>query len=73
MASVVRSGEQAERLRVALDLFAAAEALMRQKLRRRQPNASPAEIEAGIVAWLSERPGAEDGDAPGRPAPWPRR
>lgn len=65
--------DRAEGLGIALDLFAAAEALIRQKLRRRQPEACPDEIEAGIVAWLAERPGAENGDAPGHPAPWPRR
>jgi hypothetical protein len=43
--------------RLALDLFEAGEA----------------EIEAHIVAWLHERPGAEHGDAVGRPGTWPRR
>jgi hypothetical protein len=72
MATDVRDTAKAEGLRIALDLFAAAEALMRQKLRRDQPEADPAEIEAGIVAWLAQRPGAENGDAAGRPGRWPR-
>jgi hypothetical protein len=25
-----------------------------------------------LVAWLRDRPGAEHGDAAGRPIPWPR-
>jgi hypothetical protein len=64
--------DAAERLRLALDLFAAGEALMRQNLRRRFPEASAAEIEERLAAWLSERPGAEFGDAEGRPTSWPR-
>jgi hypothetical protein len=64
--------DAAGRLRLALDLFAAGEALMRQSLRRRFPEAEAAEIEDRLVAWLSERPGAELGDAAGRPGTWPR-
>lgn len=66
------SKEAAERLRLALDLFAAAEAMMRQNLCRRFPEANAEEIEDRLVAWLSERPGAEHGDAAGRPGTWPR-
>jgi Rv0078B-related antitoxin len=61
-----------ERLRLALDLFATGEAIMRQNLRRRFPHASPEEIEVRLDAWLVERPGAEAGDAVGRAAVWPR-
>jgi hypothetical protein len=60
------------RLRLALDLFATGEAMMRQNLKRRFPQADEAEIEARLSAWLSERPGAEAGDSAGRPVPWPR-
>ena len=67
-----RANELAERLRLAFDLFAAGEALMRQNLKRRFPGASAEEIEARLAAWLSERPGAELGDAVGRPSRWPR-
>jgi hypothetical protein len=63
----------AERLRLALEMHAVAEAMMRQRLRREYPDADDAEIEARIVAWLQERPGAESGDASGRPVAWPRR
>jgi hypothetical protein len=62
----------ADRLRLALDLFAAGEAMMRQTLRRRRPEASDAEIEAALTTWLSTRPGAEAGDSAGRAVPWPR-
>jgi Rv0078B-related antitoxin len=62
----------ARRLRLALDLFSTGEALMRQRLRRAHPELSPAEIERRLVQWLQTRPGAEFGDAPGHPVPWPR-
>jgi hypothetical protein len=64
--------EAAERLRLALDLFATGEALMRQNLKRRHPAAPEAAIDARLVAWLHERPGAEHGDAAGRRGAWPR-
>jgi hypothetical protein len=62
----------ARRLRLAFDLYQTGEEMMRQRLRREHPNLSPAEIEALVVKWLVERPGAEFGDALGRPVPWPR-
>jgi len=62
----------ADRLRLAFDLFEAGEAMMRQNLKRRHPDASPEEIERRLIEWLSHRPGAEHGDAEGRPAAWPR-
>jgi hypothetical protein len=64
--------EAAERLRLALDLFEAGESIMRQNLRRRFPAASAAEIEERLEEWLAKRPGAELGDAVGRPTTWPR-
>ncbi len=62
----------AQRLRTALDLFEFGTDMMRQTLRRKSPNATEAEIQARLVAWLQERPGAELGDGVGRPAYWPR-
>jgi hypothetical protein len=62
-----------ERYLITLDLFEAAEQIMRQNLRRRFPDAAPEEIESRLVSWLQERPGAELGDAVGRSVPWPRR
>ena len=61
----------ARRLRVALDLFELGEAMLRQRLRRAQPAASEAEIEVAVAAWRTKRAGAEHGDAPGKPRPWP--
>ena len=52
----------AERLRLTLELFDEAVAMLRLKLRRLRPLASDEEIEAGVDAWIAKRPGAEDGD-----------
>ena len=52
--------------------FAAGEAMMRETLRRRHPEAPDSEIEDRLCRWLAERPGAEAGDAVGRPGTWPR-
>lgn len=60
------SEEAAEKLRIALEMFALGESMMRQNIARAHPDLTPAEIEARLAAWLSERPGAQDGDAPGR-------
>ena len=62
----------AERMRLTFDLYATGEVLMRQRIFRENPNLSPAEIEARLAAWLQTRPGAEHGDADGRPGSWPR-
>ena len=67
-----RPDSPAERLRLAFDLFAAGESLMRARLRRDNPDISQAELEALVFAWLLERPGAESGDVEGRSVPWPR-
>ena len=48
-------------------MFEVGVSLMRQNLRRTHPAASEAEIESKLSAWLLERPGAEHGDAPGKP------
>jgi hypothetical protein len=60
------------RFRQAIELYELAEAMVRQRLRRELPDADEAEIEAGVKAWRIRRPGAEDGDCPGRVVPWPR-
>jgi hypothetical protein len=65
--------EVQERFRIALELFELGESMLRQRIRREKPDASDAYIERKIREWLSHRPGAEHGDAPGRPVPWPRR
>ena len=72
--SVLTAREQAAaRLRMALDLFETGVEMMRQKLRRDHPDLADHEVEARLGSWLRERPGAEFGDAVGRPAVWPRR
>jgi Rv0078B-related antitoxin len=58
----------AEKFRAALELHEAGVAVMRQNLRRRNPDASDAEIDELLSAWLRTRPGAEHGDAVGRPS-----
>ncbi len=63
--------EMAARLRTALDLCELGESMRRAQLRREYPDASDEEIEAMLVAWLQTRPGAEHGDAWGRPISWP--
>ena len=62
-----RREDAATKLRTALAMFGLGESIMRQNLRRTYPGASEAEIEAKIWAWLSEHPGAEYGDAQGKP------
>jgi hypothetical protein len=61
----------AARLRTALDLSAMGTSIRRAQLRREHPEATDDEIEALLVAWLETRPGAEHGDAWGRPISWP--
>jgi len=62
------SADPALRLRLALDLFDTGEAMMRQRLRSLHPDWTPSQIEDAFGRWLHERPGAEAGDAVGRPA-----
>jgi hypothetical protein len=62
----------AERMRMTLDLFDLAEAMQRQRLKRKHPHASDAEIDDLVNAWLQRRPGAELGDAEGRSVTLPR-
>jgi hypothetical protein len=57
----------AEGLRWAFDLFEAAEEMLETRLRREHPEASDAQIDEWIGAWLAKRPGAELGDADGLP------
>lgn len=61
----------AARLRTAFDLCELGESMRRAQLRHEHPDATDEEIEALVVAWLQTRPGAEHGDACGRPIAWP--
>jgi hypothetical protein len=60
------SSTAAEAFRTTLELFETGVALMRQNLRRANPDAPEEVIEESLGAWLHERPGAEYGDCPGR-------
>ena len=44
------------RMEMLFDLYETSEAIMRQNLRRRHPDADDAEIERRLHAWLLERP-----------------
>ena len=68
MKAPIRDPAVISRMKMAFDLYETAEAIMRQNLRRRFPDAPEAEIERRLVAWLRRRPGAEHGDSPGRPS-----
>lgn len=63
----------AKRFQTALALFELGEAMLRQKLKRKYPHATEAEIDFQVREWLERRPGAEHGDGVGRPVAWPRR
>ena len=63
--------EVMDKMRLALDLYEIGEAMMRQNLRRQFPEASEERIEELLVEWLRRRPGAEHGDAVGRPGRLP--
>jgi Rv0078B-related antitoxin len=62
-----------ERLRMAFELIDVAERMLRQRLRREQPDISEQALDEHINAWYARRPGAELGDGEGIPAVWPRR
>lgn len=42
------------------------------RYRREHPDATDAEVEAAVNAWLGDRSMAPDGDAEGRVVTWPR-
>lgn len=58
---------------IALELTRLAESMLRARLARERPSATQEEIDAAVVAWYRERPGAEHGDAEGTPGSWPRK
>ena len=68
MGEPIRDPRVISRMKMAFDLYETAEAIMRQNLRRRFPDAQEAEIELRLVDWLRRRPGAEHGDGAGRPS-----
>ncbi len=66
------SHDPARRLLTALELHDLGVAMMGQRLRREDPDASDEDIRSRLNAWLHTRPGAELGDGVGRAVPWPR-
>jgi hypothetical protein len=58
----------ADRVRAALDLCELGERMLRERLRRDNPNISDEQIETAVDAWYARRPGAEHGDMPGVPS-----
>jgi hypothetical protein len=64
--------DPAERIEQALELAEIAEEMSRLRLRRERPHASDDEIDALVARWYGDRPGAEHGDAEGRPVTIPR-
>jgi hypothetical protein len=61
-----RTARIGEVFRATLDLCETGIDLMRQNIRRRDPGATDADVERRLREWLLERPGAKDGDVPGR-------
>lgn len=68
MKEPIRDPVVMSRMKMAFDLYETAEAIMRQNLRRRFPDAPESEIERQLVSWLRRRPGAEHGDGIGQPS-----
>jgi len=62
----------ARNLEDALELADLAERMVRARIRRENPDLTADQVEARVLAWLHERPGAEDGDAEGRRVDLPR-
>lgn len=54
-------------LQTAFELFRFGCEMRAERHRREHPDATEAEVQAVVRAWLQERPGAEHGDAVGRP------
>lgn len=57
----------ARRIRQAFDLYEAGVSMKRAALRREHPDADDSQIACLVREWLHTRPGAELGDADGRP------
>ena len=66
------SHNPARRLLTALELHDLGVAMMGQRLRREDPDASDEDIRSRLHHWLHTWPGAELGDGVGRVVPWPR-
>jgi hypothetical protein len=60
MKEPIRDPKVLARMRTAMELYEAAEAMMRQNLRRRSPQASDAQIERHFLSWLHKESELED-------------
>lgn len=56
---------EAERLRIALEMYEAGEQMVRLRLRREHPAWDDAEVEVAVTAWRLHRPGEVAGDVAG--------
>lgn len=54
-----------EKMNTALELLGFAEQCIRNKVLRKNPNATENEIETALKTWYQTRPGAEHGDFSG--------
>lgn len=59
-------------LEVAFALTELGMRMQAERFRRDHPDASEAEVDAAVRAWLHDRPGAPGGDGVGRSVGWPR-
>ncbi len=57
-----------ERFRQAIEMVDSGHEMMRLNLKREFPTESDEQIDARLLAWLHERPGAEHGDGEGVPS-----
>lgn len=71
MATPAEQARLIENLRLTFALHEAGVDMKRQSLRRSFPDETPERIEARLLAWMHERPGAELGDGVGVPVSWP--
>jgi hypothetical protein len=61
------SEDLGKKLLLALEMFDFGVAIKEQSLRRDHPELSDEEVKERLREWLHTRPGAEFGDAPGKP------
>lgn len=59
-------------MRIAVEMVELGARMRAQRHRRERPDASEDEVRAVVLAWLSDRSMAPDGDAVGRVTAWPR-
>ncbi|MEW6279969.1 MAG: hypothetical protein AB1758_15170 [Candidatus Eremiobacterota bacterium] len=57
-----------EKFRQAMEMVDSGHEMMRLNLKREYPDESEEQIEARLVAWIRQRPGAEFGDGEGVPS-----